>query len=29
MPVLRTMRGVREKMEDWLEANSERGAGPP
>lgn len=27
MPVLRSMRGVREKMEAWLEANSERGVG--
>ncbi|KAH8890985.1 hypothetical protein GQ53DRAFT_794575 [Thozetella sp. PMI_491] len=27
MPVLRTMRGVRERMEAWLEANCERGVG--
>lgn len=27
MPVLRGMRGVREKMERWLEANCERGVG--
>ncbi|TEA16561.1 Checkpoint serine/threonine-protein kinase bub1 [Colletotrichum sidae] len=27
MPVLRSMRGVREKMEAWLETNCERGVG--
>ncbi|KAL1866908.1 hypothetical protein VTK73DRAFT_4455 [Phialemonium thermophilum] len=27
MPVLRSMRRVRERMEDWLEANCERGVG--
>ncbi|KAM4059349.1 kinase [Hirsutella rhossiliensis] len=27
MPVLRSMRGVRERMEAWLEANCERGVG--
>ncbi|KAF3762439.1 hypothetical protein M406DRAFT_280553, partial [Cryphonectria parasitica EP155] len=27
MPILKSMRGVREKMEGWLEANCERGVG--
>jgi checkpoint serine/threonine-protein kinase len=27
MPVLKGMKGVREKMESWLEANSEKGVG--
>lgn len=27
MPVLRSMRAVRERMEAWLEANCERGVG--
>ncbi|KAF7548249.1 hypothetical protein G7046_g8742 [Stylonectria norvegica] len=27
MPLLRTMAGVRERMETWLEANCERGVG--
>lgn len=27
MPILKTMKHLREKMEDWLEANSERGVG--
>lgn len=27
MPILKSMRGVRERMEGWLEANSEKGVG--